>query len=113
MSCPSDPSAAPEVHKEQITSIYPIADDQPSRSGNAILSRDAGTRETGPGQTSNGGGEDLLIDFGETDAPSSAQSAETPGEIEGLLKSTSKPAEGLLIDFAEDLKDSTAGGDKK
>ena len=55
--------------------------------------------------------QDDLIDFGEGDAPTPTpakadkpESTPTPDEIEKMLTSTGKPAEGPLIDFTQELK---------
>lgn len=54
--------------------------------------------------------EDSLIDFGNGEA--STPATKKPDEIETLLAATGKPAEGPLIDFAQDMrKDLPADGD--
>lgn len=45
---------------------------------------------------------DSLIDFGDEETP--APAAKSPDEIERMLAATGKPADGPLIDFAQDMK---------
>ena len=60
--------------------------------------------------------QDDLIDFGQDDAPTpKPEQAEktvpkTPDEIEKMLTSTGKPAEGPLIDFTQEMKKDLPGG---
>ncbi|KAM0252127.1 hypothetical protein ACHAQJ_007867 [Trichoderma viride] len=108
-----EPSASPAKQTEQILAIYPIVAGQ-------TLSR----RPSIPPQTSSPKStkkpikeaaekpkeEDSLIDFGNDDTPTPV--TKKPDEIESLLAATGKPAEGPLIDFAQDLKkDLPADGD--
>lgn len=63
--------------------------------------------------------DDSLIDFGgaESAAPSAPATQEKadkkPDEIENLLQATGKPADGPLIDFAEDMKKDLPAKDEK
>ena len=105
--------------------IYPIVDGQKLDQRNVIPPRNAGPavnhQPTKTDQPKEVPPADDLIDFGQNDdsAPAPpAQPAATPapasanasnstqghGEIENLLSSTGKPAEGPLIDFTNDLK---------
>jgi hypothetical protein len=50
---------------------------------------------------------DDLIDFGQSEEPApqpQPQPPKQPNDIETLLTTTGKPAEGPLIDFAQDMK---------
>jgi hypothetical protein len=104
----SDPTAPPEKQTEQILAIYPIVAGQTLNKGPAIPPPASSSKVTqGPAQPAEPvaekpKGEDSLIDFGNDEAP--APAAKSPDEIERMLAATGKPAEGPLIDFAQDMK---------
>lgn len=56
--------------------------------------------------------EDDLIDFGQNDEPAekAPEPVKQPSEIEQMLASTGKPAEGPLLDFMQDLKKDLPSG---
>lgn len=106
----SDTSVSPEEQAEQIKSIYPIVDGQTpathSRNDSVVsITPSEGTNNTKPQEQS----QNDLIDFGQNDAgagkpTTNSVPAKTPDEIEKMLASTGKPADGPLIDFASDVK---------
>ncbi|OPB38995.1 oxysterol-binding protein [Trichoderma guizhouense] len=114
-----DTTASPEKQTEQILAIYPIVAGQTSGGATSIpppaTSPKAAKKSTNhaverPKEVEKPKEEDSLIDFGNDDAPTPA--AKSPDEIEKMLTATGKPAEGPLIDFAQDLKkDLPADGD--
>lgn len=109
----SDASASPKKQTEQILSIYPIVAGQtysgatsipPPASSPKLAKKSINHAAEKPKE------EDNLIDFGNDDAP--APAAKSPDEIERMLAATGKPAEGPLLDFAQDMKkDLPADGD--
>jgi hypothetical protein len=109
----SDPSAPPQKQTEQILAIYPILPGQPKTRRPSIPAQASSpksvkksTKQVAEKE------EDSLIDFGNDEASAPTPAAKKPGEIETLLAATGKPADGPLIDFAQDLKkDLPADGD--
>lgn len=122
-----DPRATPKEQTEQFLSIYPVVDGQKLDGDLVIPPR----KETSP-QEAPAEPEDNLIEIGGNDTPASAATpapaprsspapspatAETkkqPDEIENLLKSTGKLAEGgPLLDFAEEMKKDLPNAEQK
>lgn len=112
-----DHSADPEKQVEQILAIYPIVDGQKSTLANSDFD-DSPVKtahyvaENHPPATSNPPQDDL-IDFGQDEAPTPTPAAaaaknsepvQKMDEIEELLASTGKPAQGPLIDFTKGMK---------
>ena len=98
----SDSSASPDEQTEQILSIYPIVKGQEPAQQNAIPPRKSGAPSASDDKADDEAG-GRLVDVG-GEAPSRAQKPTQAGEIEELLVSTGKPADGPLLDFADDLK---------
>lgn len=108
-------TASPDKQAEQIMAIYPIVNGQKSMLEN---SKRLSLIEPTPKNIVTGSNmpQGDLVDFGQKDGPSDAlttqqtypettqQPLRSPDEIEKMLHSTGKPAEGPLIDFAQDLK---------
>ncbi|TFB06022.1 Oxysterol-binding-like protein [Trichoderma ghanense] len=108
-----DPTAPPEKQTEQILAIYPILPGQTVDKGTSIpppaSSSKVAQQPVGPAaekplepaveEPKEG---DSLIDFGNEETP--APAAKSPDEIERMLAATGKPADGPLIDFAQDMK---------
>lgn len=109
----SDSSASPEKQTEQILAIYPIVPGQPIARRPSIPAQPSSpksVRKSTNQVVEKPKEEDSLIDFGNDEAP--APATKKPDEIETLLAATGKPADGPLIDFAQDLKrDLPADGD--
>ena len=94
--------------------IYPIIDGQKATAAHSVVTSYPATKSSSdakpqekPQET-----EDNLIDAGQNDN-AAAVPAKTPDEIEKLLSSTGKPAEGPLIDFAQDVKSSLPNSPSK
>ncbi|KID68586.1 Oxysterol-binding protein, partial [Metarhizium hybridum] len=105
---PVDPTASPEEQTKQFLSIYPVVDGQNLDGDFAIP-----PRKEANGQAEKNGVAGDLIDIGGDDPPTQPITNNKSTEIENLLNSTGKPAEGALIDFADDMKkDLPAAGDK-
>ncbi|EFY92762.1 oxysterol binding protein, putative [Metarhizium acridum CQMa 102] len=104
-----DPTASPEEQTQQFLSIYPVVDGQKLDGGFTIP-----PRKEANGQAEKNGVAGDLIDIGGDVPPTQPVTNNNKStEIENLLNSTGKPAEGALIDFTEDMKkDSPADGDK-
>lgn len=120
----SDTSKPADKQADQVMAIFPVIhgqkpdpEDAPKheRASEPSTSQDAPEGATSTTQDSGGD----LIDFGQEDQPAAtepaaakpaaskpvdAEPAKTADEIEKMLSSTGKPAEGPLIDFAQDLK---------
>jgi len=120
-----DYSADPQKQVEQILAIYPIIDGQKSTLEDTPLKASAKASAPAPVPTESAGDDikaskpprDDLIDFDGEDLPTpKPEPAEktappkTPDEIEKLLASTGKQAEGPLIDFTQDMKKDLPGG---
>ncbi|PHH92597.1 hypothetical protein CDD83_6658 [Cordyceps sp. RAO-2017] len=102
-----DPSAPPEDQIRRILAIYPIVQGQTlGQDRTALPARKAAA--DAPPPTSNGevAEEDSLIDLGGDSTPTPQRAAKAPNAVEGALASTGKPAEGPLIDFAQEMKQS-------
>ncbi|KAL7819044.1 Oxysterol-binding protein [Trichoderma gracile] len=109
-----DPTAPPEKQTEQILAIYPIVAGQTLNKGPSIPPPASSSKVTQEEHVEPAAekhvepvaekpkGEDSLIDFGNDEAPTPA--AKSPDEIERMLAATGKPAEGPLVDFAQDMK---------
>ncbi|UKZ77175.1 hypothetical protein TrVFT333_004894 [Trichoderma virens FT-333] len=108
-----DAAASPEKQTEQILAIYPIVAGQTLHSTTSIpppAPSPKVAKKSIDHVVAKPKEEDSLIDFGKEDAPVPA--AKSPDEIERMLTATGKPAEGPLIDFAQDMKkDLPADGD--
>lgn len=109
----SDPTAPPEKQTEQILAIYPIVAGQTLNKETAIpppaSSSKAAHEPVEPAAekpvepvVEKPKGEDSLIDFGNDETATPA--VKSPDEIERMLAATGKPADGPLIDFAQDMK---------
>ena len=90
-------------------SIFPIVTGQTPDSTNPIPPRSTAatddTSKSAPeGTPDSKEPQDDLIDFGQNEAPAEAPPPQTPDEIEKMLAATGKPAQGPLIDFAQDLR---------
>lgn len=109
----SDSSASPKKQTEQILAIYPIVPGQPMTRRPSIptqASSPKAVKKSTNHVVEKPKEEDSLIDFGNDQA--STPAVKSPDEIEKLLTATGKPADGPLIDFAQDLKkDLPADGD--
>ncbi|OAA32668.1 Oxysterol-binding protein [Moelleriella libera RCEF 2490] len=92
-----DPRATPEKQTQQFLAIYPIVDGQKLEGTPTSPSQ-----QKGHPADKKGVDEGDLIDVSSGQAP--AAPTKEPDEIEKLLNSTGKPAEGPLIDFADKLK---------
>ncbi|EWY98456.1 hypothetical protein FOYG_02940 [Fusarium oxysporum NRRL 32931] len=107
-----DHAATPEKQAEQIMAIYPIVKGQKSNQRNVIPphSPSAKPAQTASAQPVENHIDDNLINFDEMPPPAkpdqtpAAEQAAKQSEIQGLLSSTGKKADGLLIDFTNDLK---------
>lgn len=112
MSC-SDSSASPKKQTEQVLAIYPIVAGQPMTRRPSIptqVSSPKSVKKSANQVVEKPREEDSLIDFGNDEA--STPAVKSPDEIEKMLTATGKPADGPLIDFAQDLKkDLPADGD--
>lgn len=107
-----DSSASPKKQTEQILAIYPIVAGQPMTRRPSIPTQASpkSVKKSTNRVVEKPKEEASLIDFGNDEASTSA--AKSPDEIETLLAATGKPADGPLIDFAQDLKkDLPADGD--
>ncbi|KAM0450356.1 hypothetical protein ACHAO4_006779 [Trichoderma viride] len=108
-----DNSASPKKQTEQVLAIYPIVAGQQMTRRPSIPTQTSSPKSVKKSTTQAAEKpteEDSLIDFGNDEA--STPAARSPDEIETLLAATGKPADGPLIDFAQDLKkDLPAGGD--
>jgi hypothetical protein len=112
-----DYSASPQQQAEQVMGIFPIVKGQKPNAKDAIpeftpapVTR-AQPSAAPPAQAAQGD----LIDFGSSDEPAQPQqpaSTQQTNEIKDLLASTGKPANGPLIDFAQDLKKDLPAGTK-
>ncbi|KAL6356432.1 hypothetical protein LRP88_10028 [Fusarium phalaenopsidis] len=114
-STPSDHTLSPDKQAEQIMAIYPIVKGQKPDQRHMIpphspSAKPIKTHETKPVENHI---DDNLIDFDDTPAPAAAPVPAKPApaepvtkqsEIQTLLTSTGKPADGPLIDFTNDLK---------
>jgi len=119
-----DPSADPEKQAEQIKAIYPIVDGQIA-APDSLDSNPTASQKIAPSAApdTEGPAGDDLIDFGQKDGgaaqpePQPVEKSEvppTPDEIEKMLASTGKKADGgPLLDFSEDVKKSLPAEDKK
>ncbi|KAK2679677.1 hypothetical protein RAB80_004858 [Fusarium oxysporum f. sp. vasinfectum] len=107
-----DHAATPEKQAEQIMAIYPIVKGQKSNQRNVIPphSPSAKPAQTASAQPVENHIDDNLINFDEMPPPAkpdqtpAAEQATKQSEIQGLLSSTGKKADGPLIDFTNDLK---------
>lgn len=100
-------SAPADKQVEQITAIYPIIDGQqltaahsypqsaPQKASPEEEPKRETTDVTGAGQN----------------GEAAAVPAKSPDEIESMLSATSKPKEGPLIDFTQELKKDLPAGD--
>ncbi|PNP42781.1 hypothetical protein TGAMA5MH_05524 [Trichoderma gamsii] len=108
-----DSSASPKKQTEQILAIYPIVPGQPMTRRPSIptqASSPKAVKKSTNHVVEKSKEEDSLIDFGNDQT--STPAVKSPDEIEKLLTATGKPADGPLIDFAQDLKkDLPADGD--
>lgn len=96
--------ASPEEQTKQFLSIYPVVDGQKLDGDFAIPPRKEAEANGEPEKQDNAESGDL-IDIGGGDAPAAPPAADKkPSEIEHLLNSTGKPADGPLIDFADEMK---------
>lgn len=134
----SDASATPEQQAEQIKAIYPVVDGQVAAPDSLDAHPSASTRvapvakpqeeQEGQGQEGQTKAEkpekpeaNDLIDFGQNDGPAAQPEpvvkdtpAKTPDEIEKMLASTGKKADGgPLLDFGEEMKKTLPAEDKK
>ncbi len=96
----SDTTASPDEQAKQIMDIYPVLDAK-SASEQKAAETQPPAAEAQPAPASGGG--DDLIDFGDSSAPS-APAVPKADNVENLLAQTGKPAEGPLLDFADDMK---------
>ncbi|KAI9166949.1 oxysterol-binding [Paramyrothecium foliicola] len=98
---------------EHIMSIFPIIKGQKPNQANAIPKYEP--KPPGEPQSQDASKGDDLIDFGQNEEPAQPPPAPSkqPNEIENMLASTGKPAEGPLIDFAKDLKKDLPAGSKE
>ncbi|RBQ65311.1 hypothetical protein FVER14953_05125 [Fusarium verticillioides] len=107
-----DHAATPEKQAEQIMAIYPIVKGQKSNQRNVIPphSPSAKPAQTASAQPVENHIDDNLINFDEIPPPAkpdqtpAAEQGTQQSEIQGLLSSTGKKADGPLIDFTNDLK---------
>lgn len=97
-----DSTVSPEEQTKQVLSIYPVVDGQKLNADLAI-----------PPRKEDDGQEGDLIDISSSDAPAQPAGDKKPTEIEHMLNSTGKPAEGALIDFADDMKKDLPTADAK
>lgn len=125
----SDALATPEQQAEQIKAIYPVVDGQVAAPDSLDAQPSASTKvqpvakpqdEPVAKPQAEPAANDL-IDFGQNDeAPAQPQPAveeapaKTPDEIEKMLSSTGKKADGgPLLDFSEEMKKTLPAEDKK
>jgi hypothetical protein len=113
-----DHTAPPEKQAEQIMAIYPVVKGQKPSQQNVIPphSPSAKPAETATVQPVENHIDDNLINFDDTPAPANPEQPAKPeqpapvkeapkeSEIQGLLSSTGKQANGPLLDFTNDLK---------
>lgn len=111
----SDTSASPEKQAEQIKAICPIVDGQQATAAHSHTNLSAPDKSAAGDNPEEAKGD--IIDIGSSDGAATPSAtnppAKKPDEIESLLTSTGKPADGPLIDFAQDMKkDLPAGQDQ-
>ncbi|KAM0341750.1 hypothetical protein ACHAPU_009883 [Fusarium lateritium] len=107
-----DHTVPPEKQAEQIMAIHPIVKGQKPSQRNVIPphSPSAKPAETAAAAPVENHIDDNLMDFDDTPAPAKteqpapAEPAPEISEIQNMLSSTGKPAEGPLLDFTSDLK---------
>lgn len=116
---PSDHTLPADKQAEQIMSIYPIVDGQKAEEDAPAPRAAAPNVEEGEQPPPVKEQQNDLIDFGASDEPAKSipaaekKATETehePSEIEKMLNSTSKPAQGPLLDFTSDLKKDLPSG---
>lgn len=92
--------------------IYPIVDGQKPSAENAIPARKSEPSKTNeaPKEAPKEQPQDDLIDFGQNEEPAEDKPARRPSEIEQMLSSTGKPADGPLLNFTEDVKKDLPSG---
>lgn len=99
-------------------SIFPIVEGQkpladrsiPPHSGAQPAPHQDQPSSTDKANPLNGEDSGDLIDFGQNEATAHQAPAKTPDEIEKMLKSTGKPADGPLMHFEQDMKRSLPRG---
>jgi hypothetical protein len=86
--------------------IFPIVKGQKPKQENAIPEFVPKTEAPAPAPAAPAATkQDDLIDFGQSEEPAKEQQTpKQPSEIESMLASTGKPADGPLIDFTQELK---------
>ncbi|KFA61448.1 hypothetical protein S40285_03404 [Stachybotrys chlorohalonatus IBT 40285] len=121
-----DHAATPEAQTQQVLAIYPIIPGQKPNPDNAIPPSRKSSKITAtapekaaapppasaPAPAPQAGAQDDLIDFGQNDAPAPEPSPKKPDEIETLLSSTGKQAQGPLMDFTQDVKNNLPSNTK-
>lgn len=113
----SDTSATPERQAEQIKGIYPIVDGQKATTTHTHSRANSTAPEKAEtmGHNEHSEAKSDPVDVaqnGGTAAPLATEppAAKSPDEIENILASTGKPADGPLIDFSQDMKRDLPGG---
>jgi hypothetical protein len=92
--------------------IYPIINGQKHNQQNVIPPHSPSAKPAQPAvaQPAQNNIDDNLIDFDDTPAPVKTEQslpteqAPRESEIQGMLNSTGKPADGPLLDFTSDMK---------
>lgn len=108
----SDTTLPADKQAEQIMAIYPIIEGQKATAEHSEPTFAPAAKPSSNDSITKAEGDDSLIDFGDNanDATAKPEAdnlpAKTPDEIEKLLTTTGKPAEGPLIDFAQDVRSS-------
>ena len=102
MSAPADKQA------EQITAIYPIIDGQQLTAAHSYPR--SAPQKSSPEEEEPKGEATDVTGAGQN-GEAAPMPAKSPDEIESMLAATSKPKEGPLIDFTQELKKDLPAGD--